>query len=101
MYNPIFLKWHRLLSGADRLDNDVIEIRLRQQRQTIVRRGRKSARLSPGGHAAHEYTIILRIDHRGAVAEQRAFSDYAGVVRQNRASALRIAMEKPHHELID
>ena len=89
------------MARADRLDNDVIEIRLGQQRQAIVRRGRESAGLSARGHAAHEYTIILRIDHRGAIAEQRAFADYAGVVRQNRDAPLGISIEKPENEFIN
>src|SRR4029079_10221262 len=101
MGDPVFLKWHRLLSRSDGLDNDVIEIRLRQQREAIVRCRRKSARLSPGSHAAHEHTIILRIDHRGAVAQQRAFSDYAGVVRQNRDSVFWIGMKEPQDEVVD
>ena len=35
----IFLKWHRLLARAHGLNNNTIEIRLREQRQAIVRCG--------------------------------------------------------------
>src|SRR5260370_42560169 len=63
--------------------------------------GGRPARLSAGGHAAHEHAIILRIDHRCAIAQQRAFADYAGVVPQNRDSALWIVIQKPQHELVD
>ena len=34
--------------------------------------------------AAHEDAVVLRVDHRGAVAEQRAVADDARVVREDR-----------------
>ena len=37
--NSIFLKRHRFLPGADRLDNDVVKIRSPEQREAIMRRG--------------------------------------------------------------
>jgi hypothetical protein len=82
------LKWHRFLAGADRLDNDVVEVRFREQRETIMRRRRKSAGLPTCGHAAHEDTIVLRVDHGGAIAQQCAFTDNARIMRQDCDSSL-------------
>src|SRR6266542_903037 len=81
--NAIFLKRHRLLAGADGFYDYVIEPRPSEQRQTIVRGGRKPASLSTCGHAAHEYAIILRIDHRGPIAQQRSLANYARITMIN------------------
>src|SRR2546421_4943905 len=81
IHSSVFLKWHRFLTSADRLNNDVVKIRLSEQRETIVRCRRESARLSAGGHAAHEDAIVLRVNHGGAIAQQRALADHAGIMR--------------------
>ena len=95
------LKWHRFLAGADRFDNDVVELRLRKQRETIMGCRRKSAGLPTCGHAAHEDTIILRVDHSGAIAQQCAFADNARIMRQNRDPPFWILIQKTQHQLID
>ena len=62
-------KRQRLLPGSDGFDDDVVESGMRQQRETAFGRGRKSAGLTPRGHAAHKHPIVLRVDHDGAIAE--------------------------------
>ena len=74
---------------------------MREQRETIMRCGRKSAGLSARGHAAHEHAIVLRVDHGGAIAQQCAFADHARIVRQNRDSCLWISIQKTQHQLIN
>ena len=77
------------------LNDDILEIRLRQQRQAIVRRGGESTGLAARGHLLRMYTrssCELIIVARG-IAEQRAFADYAGVVRQNRDASRGISIE--------
>ena len=99
--NSIFLERHRLLAGADRLDDDVIEFRFREQREAIMRRRRKSAGLPTRGHAAHEDTIVLRVDHGGAIAQQCAFANNARIMRQNRDSPLWILIQETQYQFID
>ena len=99
--NSTSTKRHRFLPGADGFDEDVIEIRTGEQREAVVRRGRKSAGLSARGHAAHEHTIILGIDHRGAIAQQRALPNHARVMRQNRDAGPSILIEESQHEFIN
>ena len=89
--NSIFLKRHCFLSRADRFDDHIIEIRLREESETIVRRGRKSAGLTTRRHAAHENTVVLRIDHGGAIAQERALTDHAWIMRQNRDASFALA----------
>ena len=79
----------------------MVEIRIREQRETILRRGRESSGLSACGHAAHEYAIVLRVDHGRTIAQQRSFADYARIVRQNRDPTFWTPIQKPQHQLID
>jgi hypothetical protein len=95
------LKRHRFLSRSDRLDDDVIEPALREELQAIFRRRRQSAGLSARSHAAHEDAVVLRIDHRGAVAEQRPFAHHARIVRQDRDPRPRVALEQTKHQLVN
>ena len=78
--NTVFLERHRLLASTHRLNDHVIEPGAREQRQTVLRRRGKSASLAACRHAAHEYAIVLRVDHGGPVAQQRSFADHARIV---------------------
>src|SRR4029434_11200625 len=69
--------------------------------QTVPRRRRKSASLAACRHAAHEYAIVLRVDHGGPVAQQRSFADHARIVRQNCDSSLRILIQKTEYKLVN
>ena len=95
LVDQFVLKGHRFLAGADRLDNHVIEAALGQELKAIFRRGRQTAGLPARRHAAHENAIVLRIDHGSAIAEQRARSDNARVVRENRYPCFWFALEQP------
>ena len=99
--NSIFLKRHRLLASADGLDNDVIEIGAREQREAIVCCGRKAAGLSARSHAAHEYAIVLRVDHGGPITEQGSLAYYAWIMRQDRDPAFRISVQETEHQLVN
>src|SRR5205814_9011594 len=57
--------------------------------------------LSACGHAAHEYAIVLRVDHGRTIAQQRSLADYARIVRQNRDPTFWTQIQKPQHQLID
>ena len=67
--NAILLERHRFLTGANGFNDHVIKPRTGKQCQTIVCSGRKPPGLSTCGHAAHEHTIVLGIDHRGPIAQ--------------------------------
>ena len=97
----VLLKRHRLLASAHRLDDDVIEIRPRQKSQAIMRCARESASLPTRCYASHEHAVILRIDHCGAIAKQRAFANNAGIMGQDRNPPIRISVEKPQDELVN
>src|SRR5260370_26997725 len=59
--NSIFSNMHRFLAIADRLHHHIVETGAREQREALVRRGRKAAGLSTGSHAPHKYAVTLRI----------------------------------------
>jgi len=99
--NSIFSKRHRLLACADCLDDDVIEIGPREQREAIVCGGRKATGLAARRHAPHEHAIVLGIDHGGAIAKQGSFANDTGIVRQNRDASFRISIQKTQHQLIN
>jgi len=62
------LERHRFLARADGLDDHVIKIGARQKLETCAGRGRQPTRLPARRHTAHENAVVLRVDHRGAVA---------------------------------
>ena len=99
--DSILLKRHRFLTSPDRFDDYVVESGVREESEAILRRRRESAGLSAGGHASHEYTIVLRINHGRAVAKQRALADHARIVRQNRDARLFVFVQKSEDQFID
>src|SRR5581483_3500038 len=44
---------------------------------------------------------VLRVDHGGAIAQQRPFAHHAGVMRQDGDAALRSAIQETQHQLVD
>ena len=90
LIDELALEGHRFLSRADGLDDDVIKSFLREQSQTIFRRRRQPTSLAARGHAAHEYAVMLRVDHRRPIPKQRAVAYDTRVVRENRDPGLRI-----------
>src|SRR2546422_1264623 len=56
----------------------------------------KPAGFAAGCEAAHEDAIVLRVDHGRAIAQQRALSDDAGIVREDRDARLRASRSEEH-----
>ena len=101
LINELALKRHRFLSGANRLDDEVIEAALGQELKAIFRRGRQATGLPARRHAAHENPIVLRIDHGRAVAQERARADHARIVGKDRDARFRVALQKSQDQLIN
>src|SRR5207253_2188710 len=61
----------------------------------------EAAGVAAGSDAAHEDAIVLGIDHRGAVAEKRAFVGETGVVGEDGDARFAVGLEDAEDELVD
>src|SRR5205807_9588341 len=71
------------LANAYSFNKHAIETAAFEQLQTAPRTRRQTPGLTPRGETAHEDAIVLRINHRCAVSQQRALADETGIVREN------------------